>query len=189
MGTAICPRCGTVNPINAMNCRQCRINLEFARANPEVAQGLTRDLKTANVVAEFLPSKSRYFSRVILFSAIGGLIAVILVYLTFGVLAVPAVLAVITLNVLKEYFTYNRYKIVITDDAIAGPSAAGRNMITIPHRQIDKKRSGKAKLLSKLEGDWQIYSAHGDRLILSSMDFDQKQISTILSKIGFAGKN
>jgi serine/threonine-protein kinase len=26
-----CPRCGALNPPNAMNCRQCRINLEWAR--------------------------------------------------------------------------------------------------------------------------------------------------------------
>ena len=189
MGTAVCPRCGTANPANAMNCRQCRINLDFARANPEVAQGLTRDLKTANVVAEFLPSKSRYFSRVILFSAIGGLISVVIVYLAFGEVSLGAPLGFIAILVLKEYFTYNRSKIVITDEAISGPSASGGSIVTIPLRQIDRKRSGKAKWLNRIEGDWQIYAVNGDRLVLSSMDFDQNQINTILSQIGVAGKN
>jgi hypothetical protein len=72
-----CPRCGTMNPPNAMNCRQCRINLEFAKANPEVAQGLTRDIRTRGTVEEFLPSKRRYFSRVALLLVIVGLVSVI----------------------------------------------------------------------------------------------------------------
>ena len=32
MATVICPKCGTENSGNAMNCKQCRINLEFALA-------------------------------------------------------------------------------------------------------------------------------------------------------------
>src|SRR3990170_2758767 len=34
MSTITCPRCGTENPANAMNCKQCRINLKFALENP-----------------------------------------------------------------------------------------------------------------------------------------------------------
>ena len=30
MTTIICPKCGTENPANAMNCKHCRINLQFA---------------------------------------------------------------------------------------------------------------------------------------------------------------
>jgi hypothetical protein len=30
MGTITCPKCGTVNPANTMNCMQCRINLQWA---------------------------------------------------------------------------------------------------------------------------------------------------------------
>ncbi len=33
MATVICPKCGTTNPDNAMNCQQCRINLKFALEN------------------------------------------------------------------------------------------------------------------------------------------------------------
>jgi hypothetical protein len=33
MDTVTCPRCGTVNPTDAMNCKHCRINLKFAREN------------------------------------------------------------------------------------------------------------------------------------------------------------
>lgn len=30
MTTIICPKCGTENPADAMNCKNCRINLKFA---------------------------------------------------------------------------------------------------------------------------------------------------------------
>jgi hypothetical protein len=47
MDTIVCPKCGTENPANAMNCRYCGINLQFAiehpdqieSAEPEVTQG------------------------------------------------------------------------------------------------------------------------------------------------------
>lgn len=35
MNTIFCPRCGTENPPSAMNCMQCRINLQFAQQNPD----------------------------------------------------------------------------------------------------------------------------------------------------------
>jgi len=30
MDTIVCPKCGTENPANTMNCKHCRINLQFA---------------------------------------------------------------------------------------------------------------------------------------------------------------
>jgi hypothetical protein len=35
MDTVICPKCGMENPANAMNCRNCRINLRFALEHPD----------------------------------------------------------------------------------------------------------------------------------------------------------
>ena len=35
MTTIICPKCGKENPDSAMNCTQCRINLQFALDHPE----------------------------------------------------------------------------------------------------------------------------------------------------------
>lgn len=35
MTTIICPKCGTENPPNATNCKNCRINLKFALEHPE----------------------------------------------------------------------------------------------------------------------------------------------------------
>jgi hypothetical protein len=35
MDTIICPKCGTENPVSAMNCKRCRINLRFAMEHPE----------------------------------------------------------------------------------------------------------------------------------------------------------
>jgi hypothetical protein len=34
MSTITCPVCGNVSPANAMNCKQCGINLQFALQNP-----------------------------------------------------------------------------------------------------------------------------------------------------------
>jgi ribosomal protein L40E len=39
--TITCPKCGMVNPANAMNCKRCRINLIFALDHPEALQGRT----------------------------------------------------------------------------------------------------------------------------------------------------
>jgi hypothetical protein len=35
MDTVFCPKCGTENPANAMNCKHCRINLQFATEHPD----------------------------------------------------------------------------------------------------------------------------------------------------------
>ena len=35
MDPVVCPKCGTENPANAMNCRNCRINLRFALEHPD----------------------------------------------------------------------------------------------------------------------------------------------------------
>ena len=35
METVTCPKCGKVNPANATNCQNCKVNLAFALANPD----------------------------------------------------------------------------------------------------------------------------------------------------------
>jgi hypothetical protein len=35
MDAIVCPKCGTENPANTMNCRHCRINLQFAIEHPD----------------------------------------------------------------------------------------------------------------------------------------------------------
>jgi hypothetical protein len=40
MDTIICPKCGTENPAIAMNCKNCRINLQFALEHPEEIERL-----------------------------------------------------------------------------------------------------------------------------------------------------
>jgi len=42
-GTAACPRCGTTNEGDALNCVVCRINLAFARENPAEIERLRRE--------------------------------------------------------------------------------------------------------------------------------------------------
>ena len=34
MATIICPKCGTENPADAMNCKNCRVNLKYALEHP-----------------------------------------------------------------------------------------------------------------------------------------------------------
>jgi hypothetical protein len=43
MITIICPKCGIENSANAMNCKNCRINLKFALEHPELFQGATQE--------------------------------------------------------------------------------------------------------------------------------------------------
>ena len=60
--TVICPKCGTLNRGDAMNCQQCRINLAFALANPAVVKGITpyptTDENVEENVEEFRPTKA-----------------------------------------------------------------------------------------------------------------------------------
>ncbi len=39
MPMLVCPKCGTENSDNAMNCRNCRINLRFALEHPDQIEG------------------------------------------------------------------------------------------------------------------------------------------------------
>ncbi|MEM3514990.1 MAG: hypothetical protein QXQ64_08460 [Candidatus Bathyarchaeia archaeon] len=43
MATVICPKCGTKNPANAMNCKNCRINLKFALEHPDMFEPVKQD--------------------------------------------------------------------------------------------------------------------------------------------------
>jgi hypothetical protein len=43
MDTTTCPRCGAENPVSAMNCRQCRVNLLFAAEHPEQIERAKRE--------------------------------------------------------------------------------------------------------------------------------------------------
>jgi hypothetical protein len=48
METIICPKCGTGNPANAMNCRHCRVNLKFALEHAdEVERSKQEAIQTA----------------------------------------------------------------------------------------------------------------------------------------------
>jgi len=54
MDMIICPECGTENPTNAINCKQCQTNLKFAFENPkeiehiqQPAQGLSEPSPTS----------------------------------------------------------------------------------------------------------------------------------------------
>jgi hypothetical protein len=43
MESVRCPRCGTENPVQAVNCQSCRINLEFALENPDEIERMIRE--------------------------------------------------------------------------------------------------------------------------------------------------
>lgn len=180
----ICPRCGAENPSGVMNCAQCRINLDFARANPEIAQGLTREIKSENIVAEFLPSRRRYFSRVAIFLAVSALITLPMGYLLFGSVLLGSFVGAAFWIALREQLGLARQKITITDKAISGPATAGGKIVTIALEQIDRQKTERRGRLLKAEGSWYIHSINGDRLLLSGMAFDGQQIDAILREIG-----
>jgi len=46
-----CPKCGTENPATAMNCRQCRINLQFALEHPEEIERLKQSAPVSAATA------------------------------------------------------------------------------------------------------------------------------------------
>lgn len=89
----VCPKCGTENPASAMNCRQCKINLEYALANSEVAKGISQD--TTRPVAQEQPQQLikpvPTSIRDILFSFDGRIgrqtfwLSIIALYVVFGI--------------------------------------------------------------------------------------------------------
>jgi hypothetical protein len=44
MDTIVCPKCGTENPANTMNCKHCRINLQFAIEHPDQIESTKSDV-------------------------------------------------------------------------------------------------------------------------------------------------
>ena len=43
MTTVICPKCGTENSSSAVNCKECRINLEWAAENFDEIERIKND--------------------------------------------------------------------------------------------------------------------------------------------------
>ncbi len=48
MDLVVCPKCGTENPANAMNCKNCRINLRFALEHPDEIERTKREEESKN---------------------------------------------------------------------------------------------------------------------------------------------
>jgi ribosomal protein L40E len=44
MGTAICPICGTENPVEATHCTNCRVNLRLALKDPDEIERIRREV-------------------------------------------------------------------------------------------------------------------------------------------------
>ncbi len=55
MATITCPKCGAVNPADAMNCQKCRVNLAFALANASQSGASSAD--TGETVAAMGPPR------------------------------------------------------------------------------------------------------------------------------------
>lgn len=43
MNTITCPKCGTINPENTLNCKSCKINLRFALENPAEVERIKKE--------------------------------------------------------------------------------------------------------------------------------------------------
>ncbi len=43
MTSITCPKCGTENSANAMNCKECRINLRFALEHPDEIERIQKE--------------------------------------------------------------------------------------------------------------------------------------------------
>ncbi len=67
MDTITCPKCGTINPASATNCKKCRINLKFAVENLEIATDTS-----IGKIPEPPPAKSRKQVLFQISSELGG---------------------------------------------------------------------------------------------------------------------
>jgi len=71
MDAIVCPKCGTVNPANVMNCMLCRINLQFAIEHPEQLEGVKME-RTPNKLNVVSQKHDRKASKLALSSMILG---------------------------------------------------------------------------------------------------------------------
>jgi hypothetical protein len=69
MNTIICPNCGADNPASIMNCRNCRINLEFALEHSDPFQAAKREAASIHHQAPTQPSGLRTTLLVIRWAA------------------------------------------------------------------------------------------------------------------------
>ena len=63
MDTVICPKCGTKNPVDAVNCTECGTNLAWAVDNPEEINAI----KPSQQDQERIQESTSYFEENIIF--------------------------------------------------------------------------------------------------------------------------
>ena len=82
MNTIICPKCGTENSADALNCKQCRINLKFALEHPEeiehIKQGTQREQVLATTSQQRTERRFRLLAYVLTLLLFAGSITILI---------------------------------------------------------------------------------------------------------------
>lgn len=186
MNHVICPRCGTINSTDAMNCQKCRINLKFAFENPDLAKGIILPEQAPQVVQEFSSSKFRASAWIIGGFAFTLLIGLPLNYVSQGFISwgwLGSVFFLAAIVVLKAFFQFPNYQVVILADGLSGPSASGGDRVSFKFEQIDTSKIGSYTFFERIDGSRSVYAINGKRIVLSSWVYNPSQIQAILNKI------
>jgi hypothetical protein len=188
LNSITCPRCGTINSADTMNCTKCRINLNFALENPHVAKGTALPDPEPQIVRIFNPSKFRYFTWMVGELTFATLIIRAISYISSGHISLgwqSGLLATAFLLMIQALATFRNYKVVVMRDSLSGPSAAASDTVTFKFEQIDMKKTRRRSALERLEGSRSVYSVNGKRIRLSGLVYNQDQIQAILNSIGY----
>jgi hypothetical protein len=142
----------------------------------------TAQFDSEQAVQKFEPSKSRYFLWLAGGATLGILMAVALLYITYGevlssIWGVAIAMAVVFL--LRTVVTWRNFIVAITNDTISGPSASGWNRASFELAHIDESRTGRQGLLDKIDGTRRIHSTDGKTIVLSG---SAVELSTSISR-------
>ena len=95
----------------------------------------------------------------------------------------------LTWTVLSAFFHTDQrrtYTIDISDVSVSGPSASGRQRITIPFNRIDIARTTRQGVFHKLLGLRSIWSVGGERILVNLAFFPKATGQDLLQRIGCA---
>jgi hypothetical protein len=195
--TVTCPKCGTLNRRDTMTCQQCRINLEFALANPAMVKDITPYPMTNENIEEFRPTQARcvlaylrYYVLAYLLIALIGIFTFVLnnghsltswlLKAFFGGLGTFGFHLLFGLSRYQEHVT-----ITISEGNISGPSRGWlHKRQAFPLERLDTGRTKRQTLTERWLGSKYIWSIDGSRIYIEPIVFEQAQVDAILNRIG-----